>query len=132
MDGKRIYCAQHFEIKMQEFMIDWLIAQAIRCRLLAVEPRVQSRVTSYEIHGERSGSGAGYRRISFVSAANHNFIVASCSSLTASWDMEHLRPHFQFLSLQVWGFVLIRHSAGFRVRMLQWGRDLMIPVPASV
>jgi hypothetical protein len=36
MNTRRIYGAQLFEVKMQDFMVDWLIVEGVWCRLLAM------------------------------------------------------------------------------------------------
>jgi hypothetical protein len=58
------------------------VAQVAGRWLLMADTRVQSRVTSSEIRGGRSGTEAGYLRVLRFSPANHHATFAPYSSIT--------------------------------------------------
>jgi hypothetical protein len=66
------------------------LAQAVIRWLLTAEIKVQSQVTSHEIRGGRSGTGAGFFPIYSFSPANHYFTIALHSSIIAARDVRWL------------------------------------------
>lgn len=68
---------------MQDFVVYWLIAEGVWCKLLAAESRVRPTVTLCESKVRRNGSGAGYLRLTCIPSDIHQYMVP-CTSLTAS------------------------------------------------